>query len=299
MAMKSEWMGLLTKALSSAKWRDQTTVLEALIEGVALGDAIALGDAPTPDEQAANGDPVVDAAPSTTGPNTLLYIIAKFSDETNAPIADATATSRMVAVSNFWLNNSSGNVSIHGLANPSAVMDIVHVTLPQPTSYGPTYNNNFSQLLSDARNAAAAQGYNYNNYNLDITVTTSQGFGYAGRAWVGSQGSHVINNYTSLRTVGHELGHNLGLRHANYWRTDATQPFGRDKVPGGYVGDASNAEWVEYGHYFSVMSAQSGGELDDATKPHYAAAEKVRLGWLSGSEVTIRKRQRHLPPVSS
>ncbi len=62
-------------------------------------------------------------------------------------------------------------------------------------------------------------------------------------------------------------------------------PFGRDSVPGGYVADTSNGEWVEYGHYFSVMSAQFGGEWDDATKPIYNPAEKVRLGWLAGNEV--------------
>src|SRR5262249_34025409 len=78
---------------------------------------------------------------------------------------------------------------------------------------------------------------------------------------------------------------NLGLWHANYWRTDATTPFGKDSNPGGYVADQTEGEWIEYGHYFSVMSAQFSGEMDDATQPHYSVAEKVKLSWLSGPEV--------------
>jgi hypothetical protein len=277
--------GVTYRAFVVGKWREQATALDAEIEGLALDDAIVLSDAPTPTEQAANGQPISAASPSTTGPNTLLYMIARFSDESTDPVADATVLSQMTVVSNFWMNNSSGTVSIHGLANPNQVVDIVHITLPQPMSYGPTYNNNFSQILSDARNAAAALGYNYSSYNLDVVVTSDQGFSYAGKSWIAAQGSHWVAPYTSLRTAGHELGHNLGLYHANYWRTDSTQPFGKDSNPGGYVADKVNGEWIEYGHYFSVMSAQFGGEWDDATKPHYAPAEKVRLGWLAGSQV--------------
>jgi hypothetical protein len=262
--------------------RNLKTLETATLSGVALGDGLVLDSAPAPGSQSG---PILTSAPSTTGTNTLLYIIARFSDQSTDPIDDATALNQMGVVATFWLNNSSGNVSIRGLVNNSQVMDIVHVTLPQPASYAATYNNNFSSLLSDARNAALAQGFNYANYNLDALVTTSTGFSYAGRAWVGGQGCHLVKGYTSLRTAGHELGHNLGLYHANYWRTDSTLPLGKDSNPGGYVADTVDGEWVEYGHYCSVMSAQYGGEIDDPTKPHYAPVEKYELGWLAGSQV--------------
>ena len=51
-----------------------------------------------------------------------------------------------------------------------AVQDTCKVVLPQPLSYAPTYSANFSELLADARNAAADQGYNYANYNLDMSA---------------------------------------------------------------------------------------------------------------------------------
>jgi len=272
------------RAFAFGKWRDQQSVREARIEGVILGDAIAIGDGLTPDEQAANGEPVIAETPTTSGPNMLLYVIARFSDQSSDPVSDATALSHMAGVSNFWFNNSSGTVWLRGLVNQSQVMDIVHIVLPIPSTSASTYQNSFGLLLSDARNAANAQGFNYANYNLDLVVTTGGGFSYAGRAYIGGQGAHCVAGYTSLRTAGHELGHNIGLFHADYWRTDGTKPFGRDSVPGGYVADSSNAEWVEYGHYFSVMSAQFG-ETDDPTKPHYAPVEKARLGWLSGNEL--------------
>lgn len=277
--------GVTYKAFVFGKWEDQTTVLEVTIDGVTLQDAIVLGESPTPAEQGAAGGPVIELAPSTSGPNTLLYMIASFSDEVTEPISEATALTQMGVVNDFWLNNSSGTVSLRGLVNPTQVMDVVHIVLPHPMSYGSNYNNSFGLLLSDARAAAFAQGYNYADYNLDAVITSDQSFNYAGRAYIGAQGAHLVKPYTTLRTAGHELGHNLGLYHANYWRTDATKPFGRDSVPGGYVGDTVNAEWIEYGHYSSLMGAQYGSEWDDATKPHYAAAEKVRLGWLSANAV--------------
>jgi hypothetical protein len=277
--------GVRYRASVFGPWKDQPTVYDAEIEGTVLGDTIVLGDATTPTEQSSAGQPVTGYSPSTTGPNTLLYMIARFSDQASDPITEATVLSQMAVVSNFWIIGSGGSVYIKGLAYPTQVVDIVHITLPQPSSYASTYANNFAQLLSDARSAASAQGYNYANYNLDVVVTTSAGFPYAGLSYIGAQGSHWVTPYTTLRTAGHELGHNLGLWHANYWRSDSTQPFGKDSNPGGYVADTVNGEWVEYGHYFSVMSAQYGPEWDDATKPIYNPAEKVQIGWLTGSQV--------------
>ncbi|HVV70055.1 MAG TPA: MBG domain-containing protein, partial [Verrucomicrobiae bacterium] len=273
------------RAFVFGSWKDQRTVSEATIEGVALGDAIVLGDGATPTEQGDSGQTVSSYTPTTSGPNTLLYMIARFNDQGSDPISESSALSEMQVVSNFWINCSGGNVYLKGLVHATQAMDIVHIVLPHPASYASTYNTNFVQLLADARSAASAQGFNYANYNLDVVITTSSGFGYAGLSYVGGQGSHWVQGYTSLRTAGHELGHNLGLWHANYWRTDSTQPFGKDSNPGGYVSDTTNGEWVEYGHYFSVMSGQWGGEWDDATKPIYNPVEKVQLGWLTGSQV--------------
>src|ERR1051326_757767 len=169
--------GVTYHAFAFGKWRDQTTVYEADIEGVTLGDAIAVGDAPTPSEQVKSGGTITAYAPTTTGPNTLLYMIAEYSDQANSyPIDDTTALAQAAVISNFWMNCSYGRVYLHGLVNGTQPMDIVHITLPQPSSFAATYNNNFAQLLSDARTAAASQGFNYANYNLDVVITTASGY---------------------------------------------------------------------------------------------------------------------------
>lgn len=277
--------GRVYQAYVPHSWKEARTTRNRALDGYVIEDAIVLTAESASANETDTNELVTLDAPSLSGPNKLLYLIARFSDETSDPISDATALSQMGAVNTFWLDNSGGAVSIRGLVNPGQVMDIVHITLPQPRSYVSTYNTSLGVILADARNAAAAQGYDYTDYNLDVLVTSDPGFSYAGRAYIGAQGLHLVQGYTSLRTAGHELGHNLGLYHANYWRTDATLPFGKDTIPGGYVADIANSERIEYGHYFSLMSAQYGAEIDDPTKPHYAPAEKTALGWLSGSEV--------------
>lgn len=283
------------RAFVEGEWRALKTGSWPHLEGYVLGDGIALtGKLPTAVEtsKATGQDNVMESvppsttnAPSTTGPNTLLYIIARFSDESTDPISPATALTQMAAVNQFWLDNSGGIVSIKGRVNTGQPMDIVSVTLPQPRSYAAFYDGDLGELLDDSRTAAANAGFNYSQYNLDITVTSDAGFSYAGVAYVGAQGLHLVAGYTSLRTSAHELGHNLGLFHANYWRSDATQPYGRDRSPGGYVTDTNNAEWIEYGHYFDNMAGQGGADWDNPELPHYSAIEKADLGWFSGAEI--------------
>jgi hypothetical protein len=79
-----------------------------------------------------------------------------------------------------------------------------------------------------------------------------------GLATVGGQQSW-INGSMVFHTVAHELGHNLGLYHANAWNCgDATLD--------------STCSSVEYGDPSSVMGNKVPG--------HYHAFEKERLGWM-------------------
>ncbi len=212
----------------------------------------------------------------TEGAKTMLHIRARFADEAAdfVPLALGTAQTYQNTVDQFWQNASYGKTSL-----TTTYTDVV--TLPSNAS---SYTNAFATLLADARSAALAANSSWNtaNHDLYVVITSNKGsFAYAGIAYVGSSGAHLRSDYATLRTAGHEYGHNLGLWHANYWRTDATSPIGRDSNPGGYVNDNSGDEWLEYGHRFSLMSAQSGSDFDDGTKPHYSVAEKARLDWLT------------------
>jgi hypothetical protein len=262
-------------------WDGAMTGDYQIAEALVLDGAALLGTSdPAPSAQAPVGEPPLPAPTNELSPRKSLLYIAKFADETVYPKTAAALVSEFTVTSNFFRENTADQMYLTALAGGTdggTLMDIVYITLP---SNAATYTSAFSTLLGNARTAASAQGFTYTNYNFDILVTSNKGnFSYAGIAWLGSQGTHLRSDYSSLRTAGHELGHNLGLSHAYFWRTDAPHPLGRDSRPGGYVGDADLDELIEYGHYFSMMSAQYSGEMDDATKPHFSPMEKAKLNW--------------------
>lgn len=231
----------------------------------------------------AKATPDFAAAPASTyteGLKRLLYIVCDFPNLTGFPLTTATLSNAMNAVTSFYFEASYGKTALV----PTFVPGVLR--LPKNGEY---YTNAFSTLLADAETVARAAGYDVNDYDHYVVLTDENtgtiNFSYAGKAWIGSPGCHLVEPNYTLRTAGHELGHNFGLRHANYWRTDSDQPTGRDSLPGGYVGDTTNAEWVEYGHQFSLMSGQAAAYMTPAA--HFTPAEKRHLNWISSSDLLV------------
>ncbi|MEM7393127.1 MAG: PKD domain-containing protein, partial [Verrucomicrobiota bacterium] len=215
----------------------------------------------------------------TEGPKTVLYLRVDFPNLPGEPVSITTASNWMDTISEYMEENSYGRTTLT-------------TTFPTNIFRMPTNSGNygsFSRLMLDARTVAASNGYDYTNYDLYIVCSdeaVSSDFDYAGKAWVGSAGTHVVEPHYRLRTVGHELGHNFGLRHAQFWQTDSESPIGKDSDPGGYVGSSSGDEHIEYGHRFSVMSAQGSGDMNNK-KAHFTAAEKERINWLSETNIAV------------
>ncbi|MCH8539635.1 MAG: MBG domain-containing protein [Opitutales bacterium] len=258
-----------------------------------LEDEMLLLEEPE-DEEPLAGPTGTDGQPNPGGANKMLYMIARFADESDFAQSASQANSRFSVTDTYYRNNSQDKmhfIAQDGTTDGGDLMDIVFVDMPETRSYYENISNTgtrLTELLSDARSAAGDQGFDHSTYNTDAIVTSGSSWGYAGIAWLGSKGTHMPQSWTQLRTFGHELGHNFNLAHAYYWRTDAAKPLGKDSRPGGYVTDNDMNEAIEYAHYFSIMSAQHGSEINDPTKPHFAPYEKHRMGLLEeGSELLL------------
>lgn len=227
--------------------------------------------------------PPVSFSAWTEGPKTMLYIRARFANEppTSEPLDLLTAQARQAGAEAFWLENSFGKTSL--TTTYTSV-----VTLPLNES---AYIGNFNLLLQHARQGAVAANaaWNFNNFNFYTVVTTGAvaAFGYTGVAELGGKGSHLLRDFTTVRTASHEYGHNLGLNHSEYWLTDSVSPIGRDSIPGGYVGDNNDDERIEYAHRFAVMGSQDNSGDFESGRAHYSASDKNRLDWLAQADGDI------------
>ena len=202
------------------------------------------------------GGPVNDAW--THGTKTVLYMRVNFPDDLTEPISEASAYSAMDGVNAFY------NTISYDLAALDTTVTPV-VTLPQTKAY---YSADPSLLLADARAAAKLAGYDTDNYDRDIVAfTTVPGYTFGGLAYVGGKG--VWLQSMGAGVTAHELGHNYGLWHANFW--DATANYSM-------VGPGTN---LEYGNFYDTMGAANAGIYQ------FNAVHKNKLDWLKADAVQV------------
>jgi autotransporter-associated beta strand protein len=127
-----------------------------------------------------------------------------------------------------------------------------------------------NRVLTDARAAALAAGYNYLNYTHEVVVTGATPVvpATAGVANVGARGAWLQNAQWNLKTCAHEIGHNFGLPHAGAWDTDDGSVIGLGAV------------W-DYGNELDIMGVGS----PSAFLRHFGATFKEFLGWLPAADV--------------
>lgn len=211
----------------------------------------ALGAA---EEQDAADEGLPPASSWTEGPKTLLFIRVDYSDDPGDPISQSSAEALInTQVNNFFGANSFGKTSLSTTVTPT-------LRLPK-TKAEYQMNQNYTLLMFDARAAATAAGYTLANFQLEIVGFKSTFSGWAGRGYVGGKGTWLNGNF-SLRVTAHELGHNYGVYHANFWNAGNT-----------VIGAGSNQE---YGNPFDVMG---GGQ------EHFQAWFKRRFDWVTSPEV--------------
>jgi uncharacterized delta-60 repeat protein len=216
-----------------------------------------------------NGAPV-EATPYLDDNVNVLFIRVDFSDKPGEPVSQANLQSSLTTVNGHIQNYSYGSASITGTVTSQLYR--------MPFS-GATYSansNGSSLLLSDARNAAAA---NYTLGNYDVVAVyfpalTGTDFGYAGLASVGG-GDHWINGLTTndsrVSVMVHEFGHNYGLYHSNYWNP-------AQEIAGTYKGPGSSS--LEYGDIFDRMGSA------DVANGFFGPFSTSRLNWLPQGKIT-------------
>ncbi len=180
----------------------------------------------------------------TQGPRSVLFMRVTYPDDMTEAISESAAASLMDTVS-AWFADVSYNTTW-------LVTDVTPLmVLPQPKAW--YCENGDGYILSDSREVARSYGYDTDNYNLDIVRFPSPGSGcngysYGGKAYVRGKGCWMLSN--SSGTQIHELGHNYGVWHANFWTG---------------LGDGiiSHGSHVEYGNPFDVMgSSGSSGQFN-------------------------------------
>jgi len=204
-------------------------------------------------------------SPWTEGSKTLLFIRIDFpdrpgepTDRFNQPLTEGAAQNLIDGVVNqFYINNSYSKTSLRATVTPV-------VRMPQPQTAYP--RESLYNLVTDARNAARAAGFETNNFNLDmVAYSYTELHAFSGISPIANKGA-LLNGSFTFKVATHELGHAYGLMHANLWRTSDGTP----------TGEGLN---IEYGDDFDMMGRGATQET------HFNASYKRNLEWLKEENV--------------
>lgn len=224
----------------------------------------------------ADTDTVGITAHPEGGSQRLLFIRVDFAEDTGDP----TSASNLLDLTSdvldpYYRENSYGTVDFSGDVR---VTDTLR--MPKSKDYYKK-DSNYIQLLYDARDAAldANSDWNYRNFdnsednNTDGTteigsygVILPNTYGWAGLAAIEGDVFWIDGPY-NLQVIGHELGHNFGLRHSNGWKIKDGNPIDPSAGSSGYR------------HAFCLM-----GNRVNNIKGHFSAFHKWRLGWIPSDE---------------
>lgn len=222
------------------------------VRGVRVGDALALGGGTSKPGGGESLEPLAAALPDTFGEQRTLVILVNFRDKATEPYTTQHAWDVVFGATSAWdLEGSAGQTWLTG--------DVYGwFTIPLDSTVCDT-----SKLASYARQAAANAGAVLSQYRRLVYGFPANACSWWGLGTVGGSPSHAwVNGSFVLRVVAHEMGHNLGLYHAQSLDCGA-EPIG------------ASCTANTYGDTTDIMGASTG---------HFNAFQKDRLGWLDFGE---------------
>lgn len=201
----------------------------------------------------------------TEGTKRLLFIRVDFSDLPGSPFSDTAATNFLNNLNLFYRDQSYHRTGFPGFAANGSAKTL---TLRMPNTAAWYGARDPVELRNAARSAAAAAGFVLSNYPFDLICFGSvPGYSWAGLGFVGSPGSWIRASFDpGAGVIAHELGHNFGLFHANFWDTDGNSVTG-------------NGAAEEYGDIFDTMGSAVAG------RRHFNTRYKNHLDWLPNTSV--------------
>lgn len=195
----------------------------------------------------------------TTGNRKVLFIRLTFPDHYKEPCTEQEAYETMRESSDYMMANSYGRTYFTTTVTPLLVLTRTHAWLSEYEDNG---GDAVGILYQEARRLAKAAGYDTDQFDLDIVRWDGSVGDFGGAASVGGKFFASKQNHTGV--FCHELGHNFGLMHSNFWSTN----------PPSIIGPGTS---YEYGNSYDVMG-------DAGRMGHYVAPAKNQLGWIERNQ---------------
>ncbi|PAW61704.1 MAG: hypothetical protein B9S37_04500 [Verrucomicrobiia bacterium Tous-C3TDCM] len=191
----------------------------------------------------------------------VLFIRAAFPDHMREPGSRTACEELMHKADKYYQENSYGKLSMTWAVTPTIVM-------PHTSTWYLAKDaevDGLGLMQSHGREEARRLGYDSANYDC-IVMRYSGGVTRGAGGWGGGDSVWVFDE--GLAVLIHEIGHSLGLAHANFWDTSGQSA----------IGTGANQE---YGHQFDVM----GNAYGVNEKGHYNTFAKNKLKWLTARNI--------------
>jgi hypothetical protein len=206
--------------------------------------------------------PATTAPTFSSGPHSVLVMLVYWT----APdgLTPESAETQIGSADNAWYDEVSyGQLSLTATATPW--MQIAHTDCS-------IFTGGYVDIFADAEAGARARGFDPSAYDHEMVYFPFDNCGYVGLGEVSNRRTW-INGVFSTRFTSHELGHNLGLGHADALL--CSDPAGNQIT----LSDTCTHE--EGRDALDVMAW--GG----AAPGSFNAMEKQTLGWMSGRVQTV------------
>uniref|UniRef100_UPI003A8CE380 Ig-like domain-containing protein n=1 Tax=Marinomonas gallaica TaxID=1806667 RepID=UPI003A8CE380 len=190
----------------------------------------------------------------TFGEQKTLVLLLNFQDNVQEPWTIQEAEELVFGkVNDFYRENSNDQTWLSGEVSGYITLAINEVC-------------NINTIDNYAKQAATTNGIDTNSYDRLVYIFPKiSNCGWTGMGTIGASQSRAwINGAFTVNTIGHELGHNFGLRHAQ------SLDCGVDIV-------GPNCTNFVYGDNIDIMGNGNG---------HFNGFNKESLGWVSSTEIT-------------